>query len=89
MAARSTKEGQTGIDGIRKPIDILKKFFLHVLEKSESCTGSRGWVKVRESRYRAMQDLGQGMAVTMRAPFRYSSLRVGDTEEGEGEEGGD
>lgn len=55
MAARSTKEGQTGIDGIRKPIDISKKFFLHVLEKSESCTGSRGWVKVRESRYRAMQ----------------------------------
>lgn len=55
MAARSTKEGQTGIDGIRKPIDILKKFFLHVLEKSEPSTGSRGWVKVRESRYRAMQ----------------------------------
>lgn len=58
MVARSTKEGQTGIDGIRKPIDISKKFFLHVVEKSESCTGIRGWIKVRESRYRALQEEG-------------------------------
>lgn len=58
MVARSTKEGKIGIDGIRKLIDISKELFLCVLEKSESCTESRGWIKVRESRYRAMQKGG-------------------------------
>ena len=41
-AARPTREGQTGVDGIRKHIDISRKFFLQALEKNESCTEESG-----------------------------------------------
>lgn len=47
-----------------------------MLEKSESCTGSRGRVKVRESKYKR-EDLGQTMAVAMRVPFKVQQVGSG------------
>lgn len=56
---RPTREGQKGVDGIRKYIDISRKFFLRVVEKRESCTkGVGGKLEVGEAKCRAMQGGG-------------------------------
>lgn len=58
-ASRPTGEGQTGVEGMRKHLSISRKFFLHMLEKNESCIeGAGGGPKVGELRYGAMQEGG-------------------------------
>lgn len=92
--ARPTRKGQTGVDGIRKHIDISRKFFLHVLEENESCTEKAGgrW-EVGEARCRTVR--GRGSTSNRQwlwewsTPFRCSRWRVGDTGEGKDEEGVD
>ena len=55
MVTGPTREGQTGVDGIRKHTDIPRKFFLRVVEKRESCTeGVGSELEVGEARCRAM-----------------------------------
>lgn len=89
-AVRPAREGHTGVNGIRKPADISRKSFLHVVEENESCTEEAGaGLKVGEARCRAKEVAGLGRAAGWRAPSRYSRLRLGDTRGGEGEEGVD
>lgn len=64
--------------------------FLRVVEENESCIEEAGaGLEVGEARCRAKEVAGLGWAAGWRAPSRYSRLRSGDTQGGEGEEGVD